>query len=210
MEAAIECFSTDGYAATTMRSIANAASVSVPTVEVSFRTKPLLLKAAIDVAIAGDDSAVPMLQRDWAADAEDSLHMQTFLKRFARALRDAHIRSAALITVVSEAARTDPAMADLNERLARQRAVTVAWVVDRLRTRASLRPDLSRRSAIDTVWLLMDPSTFVRLTTDRRWTPARYERWFVDSVVRLLLSEPSSSAPPRSRRGVGSSSANCT
>ena len=62
-------FSSCGYAATTVAAIAAAAGVSVPTIEQVFRTKANLLKAAIDVAIAGDDEPVPMLERNWAMAA---------------------------------------------------------------------------------------------------------------------------------------------
>src|SRR5712691_6890290 len=48
-------FLTRGYAGTTMRAVAVDAGVALPTVELAFRTKAGLLKAAIDVAIAGDD-----------------------------------------------------------------------------------------------------------------------------------------------------------
>jgi AcrR family transcriptional regulator len=61
LAAAHELFSERGYAGTTMRLVAAAAGVSVPTVELLFRTKPSLLKACIDVAIAGDDEPVAML-----------------------------------------------------------------------------------------------------------------------------------------------------
>ena len=37
------------------------------------------------------------------------------------------------------------------------------------------------------VWLLMDPAVYQRLTGHRGWTPAKYERWFIDAVTRLLL-----------------------
>ena len=33
----------------------------------------------------------------------------------------------------------------------------------------------------------MDPVVFCRLTGDRHWTTARFERWFTDSVTRLVL-----------------------
>ena len=38
-------------------------------VELAFPTKSDLLKAAIDVAIAGDDEPVPVLERPWAVAA---------------------------------------------------------------------------------------------------------------------------------------------
>ena len=55
-----------------MRAIAAAAGVAVPTVELGFGTKARLLKAAIDVAIAGDDEPVPVLDRAWADTARNA------------------------------------------------------------------------------------------------------------------------------------------
>jgi prophage antirepressor-like protein len=62
-----------------------------------------------------------------------------------------------------------------------------AWLVDELTARSSLRHGISRDEAIDTVWLLMDPAVFTRLTGQRKWTATRFRAWFTDTVIRLLL-----------------------
>ncbi|HYY17440.1 MAG TPA: TetR family transcriptional regulator, partial [Streptosporangiaceae bacterium] len=67
--AATAQFLATGYTGTTIKAVAAAAGVSVPTVEGAFGTKARLLKAAIDVATAGDDDHVAMLDRPWAARA---------------------------------------------------------------------------------------------------------------------------------------------
>src|SRR5438045_9693233 len=67
--AATEQFTTTGYPATTIRSIAASAGVSVASIELSFGTKAALLKAAIDVAIAGDHEPVAILNRSWTGRA---------------------------------------------------------------------------------------------------------------------------------------------
>ena len=67
--AATTIFLDGGYAAATMRAIAGGAGVSVPTVESTFGTKARVLKAAIDVAIAGDDEPVAALDRPWTEAA---------------------------------------------------------------------------------------------------------------------------------------------
>jgi AcrR family transcriptional regulator len=61
-----------GFAGSTMRVIASHAGVSVPTVELLFGTKGRLLKAAIDVAIVGDDEPVPVLDRSWTEAAVEA------------------------------------------------------------------------------------------------------------------------------------------
>jgi AcrR family transcriptional regulator len=186
--AATEQFAANGYAATTIRAVAVAAGVSVPSVELAYGTKAQLLKTAIDVAIAGDDAPVPVLERDWAAQAQASTDAVEFLAAVGRVVRPAMSRSAGLILAAFEGARIDSDMQDMADRLAAQRATTVAWIVDGIRRRAALRTGLSRRHAIDQVWLLMDPAVYQRLTRYRDWRPAEYERWFVDAVARLLLT----------------------
>ena len=63
LQAARQLFLEHGFAATTMPAIASTAGVSVQTVYKAFGNKPRLAKAVFDVAIAGDDEPVPILQR---------------------------------------------------------------------------------------------------------------------------------------------------
>ena len=175
-----------------MAEVARAARVAVPTVELHFGNKAALLKAAIDIAIAGDDDPVPVLDRPWVHRAEAATSAGGFLRVVAEVLVDAAQRSDALVLVAFDAARGDERLAPLASHLKRQRAVTAAWIVDGMTSRAPLRPGIDRARAIDTVWLLMEPAVFDRLTSDRGWAPARFGAWFVDSALRLLTAEPSS------------------
>jgi AcrR family transcriptional regulator len=170
-----------------MRSIAAASGVSVASIELSFGTKVELLKVAIDVAIAGDHEPVAVLNRSWATRAQTTTSVTQLLTVVARTLRPAMARSGGLVVAAQDAARSDPEVQQLAEQLSAQRAATVAWIVDRIRERGPLREGTTRRDAIDQVWLLMDPAVYQRLTRHRGWSPARYQRWFVDTVTRLLV-----------------------
>jgi AcrR family transcriptional regulator len=185
--AAAEQFASAGYPATTMRSVAAAAGVSVASIELAFGTKAQLLKTAIDVAIAGDHDPVAVLDRDWATAAQATATVHEFLTAVGRTLRPAMTRSAGLVLAAYDAAGTDPALRELAEQLSTQRAATVAWIIDGIRGRATLRAGLTRRHAIDQVWLLMDPAVHHRLTRYRGWSPATYENWFTGTITRLLL-----------------------
>ena len=184
-------FERSGYAATSMRAVAQAAGVSVPTVELVFGTKSELLRAAISFAIRGDAEPVPMLKRTWAHRAQETLSVAEFLAIVGRVLVEGERRSAGLIVAAFEVADHDESMSTLADQLRGQRAETAAWVVDQLIRRASLRGGVTREQAIDTVWLLMDPHGFVALTRDRGWTAERFEAWFIDSVQELLLADES-------------------
>src|SRR6266487_7007189 len=142
--AAAEQFASAGYPATTMRSVAAAAGVSVASVELAFGTKAQLLKTAIDVAIAGDHDPVAVLDRDWATAAQATANVQDFLTAVGRTLRPAMTRSAGLVLAAYDAAATDPALPQLANQLATQRATTVAWIIDGIRDRATLRQGLTR------------------------------------------------------------------
>jgi AcrR family transcriptional regulator len=196
-------FVRSGYGATTMRAVASAAGVSVPTVELVFGTKPQLLRAAISFAIRGDAEPVAMLERDWAATAQAAASVVDFLAIVGRVLTHAEQRSAGLVVAAFEAAQLDHSMRALAAQLRAQRAETAAWIVDELMKRSSLRAEIGRDRAIDTVWLLMDPRGFCALTQDRGWTPELFERWFADSVWRLLFAHADAAASAaRERPGV--------
>jgi len=185
--AAARQFLACGYAATTMRAVAAAAGVAVPTVELAFGTKARLLKAVIDAAIAGDDRPVPMLAREWAARAEATAGPAEFAAVFARQLTESAQRAAGLTLVALEAARADEDIAAVAAQMMSQRQVMATWMVDGLLRRSPLRDGVDRAAAIDTIWALMDPALFSRLTLDRRWPAARFRRWFADGALRLLL-----------------------
>jgi TetR/AcrR family transcriptional regulator of autoinduction and epiphytic fitness len=189
IEAATRLFVQRGYAPTTMRAIAAEAGVSVPTVELLFGTKAQLLHVVIDVAVAGDDEPVPVLSRAWAADAQSERDLADFLSVVAQVMSEAQARSAGVILAAYEAAAADPDIQLLILDRESQRERTTAWIVDSVLERAALRPGLDKGGAIDTVWMLMDPVIFNRLTRHRGWSPDRYASWFADSVIRLLTSD---------------------
>jgi AcrR family transcriptional regulator len=188
LDAAALTFLERGYAGATMRTIAAAAGVAVPTVELAFGTKARLLKAAIDVAIAGDDEPVPVLERAWVDTARKARTAAEFLAVAAEVITAAQSRSAGLVLAVFEGARTDAELAALATQLVEQRAATTRWLVDALAavTPPHAEADDAADSADDDLWLLMDPAIYERLVRHRGWTPQRYERWFARSAHALL------------------------
>jgi AcrR family transcriptional regulator len=189
LDAATAVFLDRGYAAATIRAIAAEANVSVPTVESYFGTKARVLKAAIDVAIAGDDEPVPVLDRSWTREALQAESAAEFLSIVARVIGPAQARSAGLVLAVFEASSTDAELAELSVQMIAQRSRTARWLVDALARKAPLREGCTKQEAIDTLWVLMDPAVFHRLTRQRRWTLERYERWFARSVGHLLVAD---------------------
>jgi len=173
-----------------MAAVAAAAGVSVPAIEQAFGTKANLLKAAIDVAIAGDDEPVPVLQRPAAMTAALAPSAEAFLAAVSAGVADAAERAAGLVHVALKAAAGDPRLRPLAGQLRDNRAATAGWIVDGLAARAPLRPGIDRSCAVDVAWLLMDPAVFTRLRIDRGWSRHRFQQWFADSTARLLTDRP--------------------
>jgi AcrR family transcriptional regulator len=189
LRAAATLFVERGYAGTTIGSVATEAKVSVPTVETLVGTKARLLKATIDVAIAGDDEPVPVLDRDWATTAIDATDVETFLSIVASVLAPAQGRSSGLVLSVFEGAGSDPELAVLAVQMSAQRATMASWVVGRLTALGALHSEISEDEAADTVFALMEPALFDRLTRQRGWTLARYEHWVARSLRCLLVTD---------------------
>ena len=205
LAAAREVFTAHGYAATTVRAVAAEAGVSAATVELLFGTKAALVKAAADVAIAGDDEPVPMLDRDWARDASLATTPEAAIAAAVRTIGPAQERSAGLVLAILEGSAADVELAEVADRMVEQRAVTAGWIVDLLAGLAPLRPGLSRADAVDTVWLLMEPSIFDRLTRRRGWSTARYQEWLASTMRTLLFPDPPSTDPPSTDPAPGGS-----
>ena len=54
---------------------------------------------------------------------------------------------------------------------------------------AALRAGLSAAEAADALYAIGSPETYLLLTVDRGWSPAKFERWYGDSLERLLLAD---------------------
>jgi AcrR family transcriptional regulator len=188
--AATTTFLSRGYAGASLRAVAVEAGVSVASIELAFGTKASLLKAAIDVAIAGDDEAVPVLDRNWTTAGLGMDDVNQFLELTASVIAPAQRRSAGLVLAVLEGSSGDALLTELAAQLIAQRRRTAEWVIDTVRAKTPLRPELSRSTAVDTLWILMDPAVFDRLVRQCGWPVERYRMWFAQSARRLLLPDP--------------------
>jgi len=187
LEAARALFLEQGYVATTIDAIAAAAAVSPETVYARFGNKRTLLARLVDVSIAGDDDAPPILQQDWVQRMRDEPDVRRRLRILAGNGRAILERRAAVDEVVRGAAAADPEMAALRELGKAQRHAGQQELLRIVMGDASLRTGLDIDSAADVVYALGSPETWQLLVVDRAWTADRFERWYGDAIERLLL-----------------------
>jgi AcrR family transcriptional regulator len=188
-------FEADGYAGATMAEIAADAGVALKTVYLAFGTKSGLLRALWNLLLRGDESDVPVAERQWYLDVLEETDPERQLRLNARNSTAGKQRLAGILEVIRSAAAGDPDVAELSRRIETEYHANQRVIVERLGQRRQLRPGLALDRAADILWTINHPSTWQLLVVERGWTPDEYERWSGDLACTELLRPP-----PRSKR----------
>jgi AcrR family transcriptional regulator len=185
--AARDLFLAQGYAATTIDAIAEAAHVSRRTVFNSVGGKVALLKLTLDWAIVGDDEPVAMADRPAVAAIQAEREPRKALALWVRTITDAAARIAPVGAVLYAAADGDPEAADLLAESARGRMFGARAFVAHLASLDALAAEVSEQQAADLCWALMDAHLYRLLVGERGWATDEYERWLSAALAATLL-----------------------
>ena len=184
-EAAYRLFSTKGYLATSIEDIAAEAGVARPTVFTAVGPKPVILRAVVDRALAGDDAQVPIAERPWWREAIEDPDPVRSIELYARNMCHISGRAGPVLRALETAASIDADANQVWERFQHQRrvglnelAVTLAQKTNRLR--------YDEDTMTDTMWMLA-PDAYLRLVHDAGWPVERFQAWLADLLKRLLL-----------------------
>ena len=187
VSAASRLFVEDGYGATTIDTIADAAGVSRKTVFTAVGGKLELLKTALDWAVAGDDRPVALADRRAMQQVLEERDPTALITRWVRIAVEIDTRVARLFRAVEVAAGIDAAARELVEQSQRQRLDGARTIVKRLAALKALTTALTRDEAIDMAWLATDPALFDRLVLVRGWSTGRFEKWLGQTLCGHLL-----------------------
>jgi AcrR family transcriptional regulator len=198
VDAARALFLERGYAGATVEAISDRSDVPPATVYRLFASKLGILKAVLDVSIAGDDAAVPVPDRPRVQALFATADPSEQLTGFVGFTRDINSRAAPVYQILVSAAAADSDAAALLAELTRQRHEGQRQIARSLARRGALRADLRQRDAEDLIHALMSPEIYRLLVVDRGWTPARYAAWLSGTLVDQLL-EPTSGGVSRRR-----------
>ena len=187
LRAARELFLLRGYTAATVGAIARRAAVSPQTVYNVVGNKAALLKAVYDVALAGDDEPVAIVDRPLARAMLAAEEPGRCLDLYARLGREFAGRAGPLITVVFiEGAGRDPEVDAFVQTIEKERAAGTAWMAGHMADRFGIR--LGRAEAADVLWVLTAPELLDRFVRRRGWSLDRYEAWLARAMRDALLS----------------------
>ena len=188
VDAARTLFLERGYRATTIDAISDRSDVPAPTVYRLFSSKLGILKAMLDVSIAGDDQALPLQERPEVAALVAEPDAEKLLARFASITVAINARSSDVYRILLSASGSDPAAAALLADYQQQRADGQGRVARALARVGALRPGLRQRDAADLIHALMSPELYRLLVIDRGWSPQRYEHWLAGTLADQLTS----------------------
>jgi AcrR family transcriptional regulator len=187
VEAARELMLERGYRATTVAAIATLAGVNVDTVYELVGRKSVLLGELIEQAISGVDHAVVAEERAHIVAMRAEADPAKKLAIYAHAIRQTQARIAPLFLALRDASSTEPEARHVWQRISDRRAANMRKLARDLRDAGGFRTGLSIDEAADIVWVTNSSEVYVMLTTERGWSPDRYERWLADAWCRLLL-----------------------
>jgi AcrR family transcriptional regulator len=195
IQAARTLFLERGYAAATIDAISEVSDIPPATVYRLFSSKLGILRALLDVSIAGDDQAVPIQDRP---SARALLHVDPNkqLSGFASICRQINSRSAPVYQILVSAAGSDPQAASLLAEYTRKRQEGQGQIARSLAHAGALRPKLKERDAADIIHALMSPEVYWLLVCDRGWRPEQYEQWLTNILIGQLLPEDGQQPAP--------------
>ena len=202
IDAAERLFVENGYVATSVQAIADAAEVSRATVFNSVGGKPALLRACYDVATVGDDDPVPLPQRPALVAVREEPDPRRAIALYATAIAGIGDRLSGTYEVFRAAATTDHEIQTQWEQIQAERLGGSREFVRILAGKGPLRDGLDLNEAGDAVWAHIDASLFHRLVVERGWSRERFEAWFTRSLTDYLLGPTSPAIPtaPRAQR----------
>jgi AcrR family transcriptional regulator len=187
VDAAAALFAEQGYTATTVDTIAQAAGVSRKTVFTSVGGKVTLIKLAYDFAIAGDDEPVPLRLRPQVTALEAEPDPAKMLAGYAALVTEIAARITPIYVALQGAAETDAEARALYDELQQQRLTAMRAPARQLARRGALRRGVTQEIAADILWLHNDPVIYDRLVRQRGWPVRRFRTWLANALQAQLL-----------------------
>jgi len=185
LDAALELFVANGYAATSIQAIAERAVVAVQTVYAVFGTKRELLRQLIESSITGDDQSLPFFEQPEALAIAAEPDARRRVELDAAMSRSITERVAPVVKVAEEAAASDPELAAMMEAMKAARRQEMVASATMLAGADGLRVDHEEAAA--TLYVLYSPHVASMLIGDYGWSAERYERWLARMILQTVI-----------------------
>jgi AcrR family transcriptional regulator len=193
LSAARDLMLRDGYAATTVDSVATAAGVSAETIYKAFGGKPGIVRALYHQALRGT-GAVPAEQRSDQLRGNVSGH--ELVAGWAQLAREVAPRVAPLAVLLRDASGSTPRARGLLDEMEHARLLRMRQNARALMSTGDVRPELRVREVTDILLAVSSPEMFELLVNRRGWSGKRFARFQREAMVSALLVPEAASAEP--------------
>jgi AcrR family transcriptional regulator len=180
----------NGWAATTIDSIAAEAGVAPQTIYAAFGNKRALLEGMRRAMLR--DSKIPELMAQAAAEPDASRR----LGLWAQLVRQQMETSYDVISIHRQAAASDPKVTTAYRSVLNDRARTFAKFIHELR--ADLAHGIDEATATDLLWCFSNEEIYRELVEERGWSADRYQQWLAATLVAQLITPQSQTRSDRS------------
>jgi AcrR family transcriptional regulator len=189
VQAAHRLFVENGYAATSIRQIADEARVGEQTVYRVFDNKATLLREVLLATVSGGDPAsVAREMGDFMADVAAARTPSERIRIVAVWSASVYQRGAAdLEEVVLAGADADPRVEELSRFMKEQRYRDISALVPAVAGDASPPPGMTFDDIADYIYAVWSSPVYRMLVTDRGWSLEKYVDWCVLMVERMFL-----------------------
>ena len=187
LAAARRLFMERGYAGATINEIAKEAGVALKTVYAVFENKRNILLELLNKSSSDrGEEHLSVLERPSVKAVTQERDPRRQMEMFAEVVAG-NLEGAAFISeIMNVAAKTEPDIRELVDKLNRQRWRNMSFAVKQFTANGPLR-EKDETSATDTVWTLTSPEVFLLLTRERGLSKKKYAEWLADKLARALL-----------------------
>jgi len=184
LEHARRLFLDQGYVATTVESIAQAAGVSAATVYKTYGGKASLVRELCERALAGEGPVPAETRSDALRAATDA---RAVIDGWGTLAAEVSPRISPLLLLLRTAGETDGEAAALHAELDDARLARMADNARYLVDGGHLRSGVTADEARDVLWLCTSPELYELLVARRGWSPARFGAFAADAIAGALL-----------------------
>ena len=193
IEVASRRFFRDGYAATTLSSIARDAGASIETIHKAFGGKAGLVRAIWTRGLEGV-GPIPAEERSDAIRASTT-DPRELVRRWGELTSEVAPRGAPILLLIRSAAASDPQLAAILVDADEQRLRRMEENARTLHERGQLRPGITLERARDVLWSYSSPELYDLLVVRRGWSPEEHGAFVGRGIAAALLPDPGDKAP---------------
>jgi AcrR family transcriptional regulator len=185
LDAALKRFVEQGYAATTIESIASDVDVSAATIYKTYGGKPGIVRVLCERALGGRGPVSAEQRSDTLRVT--SADPREVISGWAILTAEVAPRVAPILLLLRDAANGDVAAAALHDELDTNRLRRMTQNARFLVDNGHLRTGIRLAQARDVLWTYSSPELFDLLVRRRRWSVARYSQFVGDAIAAALL-----------------------